>query len=68
MKDLENLEWLFEAEIEDFMENQIDFKGVINDSMHFCCRINKVNEKEYNKKGERLERHKCQQNYGGDPT
>ena len=48
MKDLENLEWLFEAEIEDFMENQIDFKGVINDSMHFCCRINKVNEKEYN--------------------
>ena len=67
MQDLENLDWLFEAEIDDFRE-LIDLKVVINDKMHICCRINKINEKEYNHRGERLERHECQQNYGGDPT
>jgi len=68
LKGLENLEWLFEADIEDYMEASIDMKVVINDKMHFCCRINKVNSKEYNDEGERYDRHQCGLNYGDDCT
>ena len=54
--DLENLSWLFESDFNAFTE-KVDMKLVINDKMHFCVRISRKVDNEYDSEGVRLPRH-----------
>ena len=59
-ENLQHLDWLFNASLEDF-QNTIDTKLVVNDKMHFCVRINKKTDKEYDlQKGKRKDRHEIE--------
>ena len=59
-ENLQHLDWLFNASLEDF-QNTIDTKLVVNDKMHFCVRINKKTAEEYDlQKGKRKDRHEIE--------
>jgi hypothetical protein len=55
-QELEKLDWLYTHNLEQFKES-IDIKLVINDKMHFCVRLSKKNDTEFNSDGDRLPRH-----------